>query len=390
MSKHQWCELTKLGRRAPCHCGSGRRYKNCCYTADAAKDAAAKPPLNSAQQPAATMGFPGEESYLTITFVYADGFEASPAGQPGDYDIMLYFRRPGASIDQANISFDTEQHDGTSLLAIANPALVFHDPKFDVPDTRIKLYVSTNEGQQAEAFGFPNKDGFLSDMRTTLTAANFADAEKKANLLFNPLLSAIAFSSDVPLEVSRTVIREKATSVARRGVTLPFPITAAGIQAHAQPPEARVLFNRYRDAINSSDPNWRFLCFASIAEQLWKRTQNDANLGIDLEHIVIPVKNDELAAWFRSAFPKSYPLGEQIILDSVPSEARGETTNQVIKKYIRPLRTAIAHSLLEDGALPNERDDVKHLLEVRKWLPILRCITRVHLRAVYGPPDILA
>lgn len=158
------------------------------------------------------------------------------------------------------------------------------------------------------------------------------------------------------------------------------------MQPHGQPPEARVLLNRYRDAINSDDPNWRFLCFASIVEQLWKKTRADKTNQVDLEHIVVPRDDAAFISWFKSGFPQSYALEGQICLKDVPTEARGLTTNDIIVRYIRPLRAVIAHSLLEDGTLPSERDDVKHRLEVRKWSTLLRCITRVHLYAVHPVP----
>lgn len=86
--------------------------------------------------------------------------------------------------------------------------------------------------------------------------------------------------------------------------------------------------------------------------------------------------------------PETYAFEDRVCLDAVRTEARGMTTNDVIVKYVRPLPTAIAHSLLDDGALPSECDDVKHIMEVRKWSALLRCITRIHLQAVYGPPTV--
>jgi hypothetical protein len=332
---------------------------------------------------------PGEEAVLTITFSTKDGEIGSPAGQFGEYEIVLFFRRPDAAIASTNFSFDMDQHSGSSLLAIANPALKFNDPRFDVADTKIKLYVSVGGGLSAEAFGFPNKDGYLSDLRITLQCDSFADASKKTILLFTPMISAISFSSDIPLIMSHSIIREKATAVMQRTVIAPFPVSQVSLLPHAQTPEARVLLNRYRDGLSSNDPSWRFLCFASILEQLWKRNQTEKKHGSpDLEAIQIPEGNGEIVAWFSAAFPGTHKLRDDLVLDSVPTEARGITTNQVIVNYIRPLRKAIAHSLIEDGTLPSEANEVDHLLEVRKWLPILRCITRYHLRAIIDLPEV--
>ncbi len=334
------------------------------------------------------MGIPGEEAYLLITFTTASGKESAKEGGHGEYEIVFFFRRPGTLLDESNISLGTDEHVGSSLLGIANPAVTFKDPRFDGQDTKIKLYVATESGLKAEAFGAPNKDGYLSDLRVTLVADSLLDAGNQAKALLIPAISALSFSSDIPLHISHTVVREKATGVVQRDIVVPFQPTATTMQPHAQQPEARVLFNRYRDAINSDDPNWRFLCFASIVEQLWKRTKADKTIQVDLENIVIPKDDDKYVAWFKSGFPQSYALEDRNCLNDVPLEARGMTTNEVIVNYIRPLRTAIAHSLLEDGTLPSERDDVKHRAEVRKWSTLLRCITRLHLQAVYALPTV--
>lgn len=385
-----------LGRRQPCHCGSGRKYKNCCYAKDAANTS--KAPL-SATKVAGTpigqttrietskFGIPGQEANILITYTYEDGHESAKEGSKGEYDVVFYFRKPGELFDDSNISLDIEQHVGTSLLGIANPAVKFNDPKFDGQETKIKLYVNTADGDKAEAFGTPNKDGYLSDLRVTLAADSIEDAGKRAKLLLVPSISALSFASDIPLHISHTVVREKATAgVTQRDIIVPFPAAATTVQPHAQVPEARVLFNRYRDGINSEDQNWRFLCFASIVEQLWKKTKADKSA--DLENIVIPKDDKGLIAWFKTGYPKSYAIENQVCLDAVPVEARGMTTNDVIKTYIKPVRHLIAHSLLEDGALPTDQDDVKHRAEVRKWAPVLRCITRIHLQAVYKLPSV--
>jgi hypothetical protein len=334
------------------------------------------------------LGVPGEEAYLLITFITADGKESAKEGGHGEYEIVFFFRRPGTWLDESNISLGADQHVGSSLLGIANPAVTFNDLRFDGQDTKIKLYVATGSGLKAEAFGAPNNDGYLSDLRVTLVAESILDAGNQAKALLIPAISALSFSSDIPLHISHTVVREKATGVVQRDIVVPFQPTATTMQPHAQQPEARVLFNRYRDAINSGDPNWRFLCFASIVEQLWKRTRADKTIQVDLENIVIPKDDDKFVAWFKSGFPQSYALEDQNCLNDVPGEARGMTTNEVIVRYIRPLRTVITHSLLEDGTLPSERDDVKHRVEVRKWSTLLRCITRLHLQAVYALPTV--
>lgn len=168
------------------------------------------------------LGIPGEEVSLTITPVFADGREPAPAGIPGEYEITLMLRRLDSSIEvPANFSLDTRYHKGTSQLAIANPAARFADDRFNGPDTKINIYVATDQGVQVVAAGYPNDEGYLSDVRMTITAASFADASRKASLMLHPALSALAFAGDVPVVVSHTIIRETSTEVVRRTVEVP-------------------------------------------------------------------------------------------------------------------------------------------------------------------------
>jgi len=124
--------------------------------------------------------------------------------------------------------------------------------------------------------------------------------------------------------------------------------------------------------------------FQAGKQQRARRLAGDQS--VDLESIQIPTDNAEIIAWVRTSLPASYDLPDEICLEVVPDEARGLTTNEVAVQFIRPLRAAVAHSLLEGGVLPTETNDVEHLIQVRKWTRLLRSMTRLHLRAVYGIP----
>lgn len=201
------------GRREPCHCGSGKRYKNCCYANDAAKAAGAKPiaASNSATISLSKIGVPGEEASVLITFVAADGTESPIEGSAGEYDVVFYFRKPGAVVDETAFSLGIDEHVGSSLLAIANPAMKFNDSRFDGQETKMRLHVITEQGQSGIAIGEANKAGYLSDLRITVIAASIKDAGYQAKLLLLPAISTLAFASDIPLHISYTVVREKAT-----------------------------------------------------------------------------------------------------------------------------------------------------------------------------------
>lgn len=386
------------GRNDVCHCGSGVKYKRCCYANDAAQRARSTPASDTAAQTQRLtttlpigIGLPGELVDLAVVPEFSNRPAAGPSGTKGDYEVIVTLRRSDTPIaPPTNFDFDTSSHKGTSQLAIAFPAALHVDPRLNVPGAvfHINIYVRAYDGSQLVAKGFPNEAGFLSDIRLTFEAESFDDADKRFRLMINPALSAISFASDVPLVASHTVIREIGTHAVRRSVVLPFPDAPVNLQPHNQSAEARTIVNMYRDALNSADANWRFLGFSRIVEQLWKIQRANRKTGaastIDLESIRIPTDVAELAKWVRSAFPKHYVLLDTACLEIVPVEARGLTTNEVINSFTRPIRADIAHGLLEDGALPSEKNDVEHLNRVHKWLPLLRVIARMHLNECFG------
>jgi hypothetical protein len=62
---------------------------------------------------------------LSVVFATNDGEIGTPAGGPGEYEICFYFRRGDVAADPTHFSLSTDEHDGSSLLAIANPAVKF-------------------------------------------------------------------------------------------------------------------------------------------------------------------------------------------------------------------------------------------------------------------------
>lgn len=375
------------GRNALCHCGSGTKYKRCCYARE--KAAAAATPIKSTL-PSDAFGLAGEEHRLTITPIKADGIEPSPVGGIGAYRVTFMLRRPDTPIEPAAHFDFTHSHTGTSNLAISFPAARSDDARFNEPGTMINVSVRTPDGRDFLAIGYPNAAGFLSDITLTFVANSFAEASTNAQLLVMPVLSSISALHDIPLMISHLLIVEESTDVAHRSIVAPFPDVAGTQLPPSQEPEARTLLNSYRDALNSNDPSWRFLCFARITEQLWKwqkaRKGAGESIAFNLESIRIPADQPGIEDWVKAIFPKHYSFNASTYGDIVPPEARGLTTNDVIVNFIKPIRDDIAHGLFDRGLLPETKNDIEHLERVRQWLPMLRCIARLHLREVFGFP----
>lgn len=167
---------------------------------------------------------------LPITFVTKDGKElGGPLGGKGVYNIVYFFRRADVSPNPGDFDLGIDEHIGTSLLAVASPALTFAGPPETWAD-HIKLSV-TNETGVHEALGYPNSQGFLSDVRSRLNCDSFEDAGIKADTLFLPFVSALSFKADVPLMVSHRIIVEETTGTIQRTITPGYPASQLPMEA---------------------------------------------------------------------------------------------------------------------------------------------------------------
>jgi hypothetical protein len=64
------------------------------------------------------------------------------------------------------------------------------------------------------------------------------------------------------------------------------------------------------------------------------------------------------------------------IAQTFPKEVIGKKVTFIKEKYLYGIRCGIAHALLERGEISIILDNIKHIQEVNKWLPLCRIIAR--------------
>jgi hypothetical protein len=380
-----------LGRNAPCHCGSGKKYKRCCFAKDQHK-AKVQAPTENLSLPLARMGVPGEIHRFSSVPVFPGTATSPPGGLPGTYEVTVFLQRPGFSESQEyHLDLSKGKVAGDSHLGISAPAVSFSDAKLNAGTTHFKCDVMTDVGE----FSFkcyPNARGFLGHISMQIEANSFTDAEEKSRSLIAPVLSVLSVQYDVPASIAKIHFFHPESYVSSVTHRCPFPAVAVNLLllsqgASAITPEARTLLNSYRDGINSQDVSWRFLCFSRIIHQLWKqqvaKQKAGLSLSYNLENIVLPSDRNACLEWLQKVFPKHYEFNELMMSDLISDEILGKTTNAIYKDHLKPIRDDIAHGLFEDGELPSDKNDIAHDTSIRKWLPLARCIARLHLQIVF-------
>jgi hypothetical protein len=140
----------------------------------------------------------------------------------------------------------------------------------------------------------------------------------------------------------------------------------------------------YREALNTNSAPYRYLCLYKIIEGLLQRRYRLAaqarQLGqeprrFQLERV--PGRREEFVPWLNAIF-SIRPAWDDMALEQlfVPA-AVGRSFGHVLENSLRPLRDKVAHALSEpSGELTMSADELLHLREVNKWLPLTKCVVR--------------
>lgn len=369
-----------IGRKEPCPCGSGKKYKRCCGATEKAESGGMK----------GTWGLSGTGIAMSMLRASSDpnypGNSADPGGSPGAYKVCFVLSRPNyAPIEENEIKFDGSVV-GDSHLQVAS-------------DDTVRMEISHHLASGDLVFyGYPNEKGMLSRIEVeSIEATGFGDALAKAYNVLAPVLSRYALLYDIPLHVFQILTTELATQNHSTTFTLPFQHAPATQFSNYAPEKASSKFaSLYREALNSNSPNYQFLCYYKIVEGI-RRIRSERTTKENQEALrrgekppwrprdLIPATPQDQQSWLSSVFgPQRW--SELALTQVFPDEAKGKKINELIREdgVLDTIRNKIAHAVMRDESKETfSIDDALHNQQVMKWLPLCKAISRYLLKAEY-------
>lgn len=332
------------------------------------------------------LGLPGSTMHLiavgrSSTNPDAPCNAAHPAGSPGKYRVTFVLSRPGFPIEPEYKYSFAGLVIGDSHLAITKPA--FTNPHGDFDQIRID---GVSPDGHFEFTGYPNERGFLGKIESDpFHADSFRDAEQKAYRALVPSLSYWSAELDIPLHVYQIESMENTTGNKQTSLLPAYPAVPWSVMPTAQlENEFLGCASLYREALNTNSPPYRYLCLYKVIEGILERRGRLAaearRLGQQPRRFHLedfPGKKEDFVLWLNAIF-SIRPLWDDMALEQIfVSGIAGRTFGHVVENFLRPLRVKIAHALSEpSGELTMSADELLHVREVNRWLPLTKCIVR--------------
>jgi len=332
------------------------------------------------------LGLPGNTMHLVAVGRSSKNPDAScnaahPAGSPGQYKVTCVLSRPGFPLEPEYKHSFSDLVKGDSHLAITKPAFTNPQGEFD----QILIDGVSPDGH-FHFTGFPNERGFLGKIDSDpFHAAGFNDAEQKGYRALLPSLSYWSAELDIPLNVFQVESTEVATGNKQTSLLPAYPAVPWSVMPTAQlEPEFLGCASIYREALNTNSPAYRYLCLYKIIEGIRVRRSRLAAEAKQMgqqprkfQYEDIPGKKEDFVSWLNAIFSVR-PTWDEMALEQIfVAGAVGRSSGHVADNLLRPLRDKIAHALSEpSGELTMSADELLHLREVNKWLPLTKCIVR--------------
>ena len=269
----------------------------------------------------------------------------APTGALGIYRITFALVTPGREIYRRNQDLGRLLQTGESLL-LARPGM---------STLKIEVFREKQGELLAEVHFHKNGRGELATALTRIHAQDFRSAELQGLHVVLPILSWWSFCFDVALDIGPYEILEETSGITswnlpslgrHKQLDIRFPA--------ASQPKHRFLLAAYREALNATNPFYRFLSFYRVAEGIRR---------------------------LRAS-------GEQVnAVERVPETAQGADEDEAMKpdygkkctavlEELRPtMRNAIAHMnpLEEDTLMADNPEDV---VRCGRATPVMHLIAR--------------
>jgi hypothetical protein len=270
-------------------------------------------------------------------------------------------------------------------LAITRPAFL---PPGN-PEADQLLISGVSPDGQFQFTGLPNEKGFLGKVVSEpFNADDFSDAEQKAYRALVPSLSTWSVHLDIPLyvhQIDSTEIRtgNTQTSMTSANMEAPCSITPTATLT----PQFLACASLYREALITNSPPYQFMCLFKVMEAI--RTRH-SRLGAEARSAgtnfvrpveVIPAATSEFVPWLNAIFSVRPQWGQMALESIFLPEVLGKRFTAIFENILNPLRVKVAHALSSaSGELTLSADEMLHIQEVNKWLPLSKCMVRRMLK----------
>lgn len=327
------------------------------------------------------LGFPGEELFMAM-LGNAPSTSAGMEGTLGDYQVEALLTRPNHLKERSLFNLPSNQLQGNSYIRLAKAKA---DRK---PRDLHKAMLDTSIGK---AFMLPNDEGFAGLIHfESVHAENFLHAEELAAQTLAPLLSGWSMYLDTPIQVEMMRVTELSTRRIFYRTQAEFcPVWLGPNGSRKQPcPDFVHYTGVYREALNSNSPAYRFLSLFKILESIGSRrsrlaqeAKRDGKWSPPSYKEKLPNGPEHFEEFLRTIYPYEWIKQWNTILLSqifLP-ESLGKSVQQVIDNNLRPIRDRIGHALMDNGELGFGFNSFQESQPIRRWLPLLRCLTRLRL-----------
>jgi hypothetical protein len=358
--KNERCINTFMspGRNAPCHCGSGLKYKKCHLDSD---EATKKPLKVNLQIQGELQGpFPGAHADVIIG--------AQPS--QGPYTVVFTLGKPDSPTSDNETLLQHNNLKGDSNMVLGVPE-----------GTALSFEVDMGSGI-TPVIAYSNSQQHISKLVIEhMEATSYELARDEASRIASYLLNSFSFGYDVPMAVDQVDVIDELSGGQWISAKFPYGYGVVGENAalRSDMVEHAAL---YREALNTSSDLYAFLCFYKIIEMIEQQFQGDAANAVKAQlkplrrdRHMPPKDDDALKLWLAPVFPQWYEWNRYNLANAVPRDARGLRLAKVRETTLYPLRNEIAHGLLDDKGLVDV-DDPALRKRVKYWLPYTRMMAR--------------
>jgi hypothetical protein len=227
-------------------------------------------------------------------------------------------------------------------------------------------------------------------------APSFPEAEKIVFGAASPFLSAMVFELDVPVRLMQMDVMQESTGNGSMTYTCPYTDMVPTGNDYNNVPYVQSLLSLYREGINSNSPNYQFLCWYKIIEDVNAKRAEETTLlkkSLSMKFVerIEKTKIDQRKRLVE-IFPVVRLFGamDERWDDVVPDEVLDWKFNRIREQKLEPMRNRIAHMISEPtGDMSLSPDSRENAREVTKWISLLRFIARAMIlneKARIPPP----